>query len=98
MGRASGNHRDADAASARNGAVSRTLSAATTRTLQVRPAGDHHKVVTVTSDHSDRAPHCTRPCSDCPWRLDAVGEFPPEAFVHSAGTAYDLAPSTFACH
>lgn len=27
-----------------------------------------------------------------------MGEFPPEAFVHSASTAYDLAENTFACH
>jgi hypothetical protein len=79
-------------------AVSRTPRPSTARTLQVRPAGDQHQVVTVASDRSDRAPHCTRPCSDCPWRIDAVGEFPPEAFVHSAGTAYDMATSTFACH
>jgi len=79
-------------------AVSRTPRPSTTRTLQVRPAGDQHQVVTVASDRGDRAPHCTRPCSDCPWRLDAVGQFPPEAFVHSAGTAYDMATSTFACH
>lgn len=27
-----------------------------------------------------------------------MGEFPAEAFRHSASTAYDMAPNTFACH
>lgn len=41
----------------------------------------------------------TRPCSTCPWRLDApTGVFPPEVFRHSARTTYDLADSVFACH
>ncbi|MDL5034348.1 DUF6283 family protein [Pelomonas sp. APW6] len=39
-----------------------------------------------------------RPCGDCPWRKDAVGEFPAEAFRHSAATAYDMSDRTFACH
>jgi hypothetical protein len=39
-----------------------------------------------------------RPCSNCPWRKDAVGKFPAEAFRHSANTAYDMAQHTFACH
>lgn len=38
------------------------------------------------------------PCETCPWRIDAIGEFPAEAFRHSAPTAYDLATHTFACH
>lgn len=38
------------------------------------------------------------PCGDCPWRKDAVGIFPAEAFRHSASTAYDMAENTFACH
>ncbi|MFI6594947.1 DUF6283 family protein [Nonomuraea sp. NPDC050536] len=41
----------------------------------------------------------TRPCPSCPWRRDSpVGVFPPEAFRHSARTAYDLATTKFACH
>jgi hypothetical protein len=32
------------------------------------------------------------------WRVDANGEFPAEAFRHSASTAYDMAQHTFACH
>ena len=39
-----------------------------------------------------------KPCPTCPWRTDAVGEFPAEAFRISAHTAYDAAISTFACH
>lgn len=52
--------------------------------IQIRPAGagDYRK----------------RPCSDCPWRVDATGEFPPEAFRLTANTAYDLSQHTFACH
>lgn len=61
----------------------------------VRPAGDEHQVVTVEGGGSG---HCKRPCADCPWRVDATGEFPAEAFRHSASTAYDMAQNTFACH
>ena len=39
-----------------------------------------------------------QPCETCPWRLDATGEFPAEAFRHSAPTAYDMATEQFACH
>nr|WP_245598012.1 DUF6283 family protein [Ottowia thiooxydans] len=39
-----------------------------------------------------------QPCCNCPWRLDAVGEFPAEAFKQSAHTAYDLSVLAFACH
>jgi len=38
------------------------------------------------------------PCGGCPWRKDQDGEFPPEAFLCSAPTAYDMASHTFACH
>jgi hypothetical protein len=38
------------------------------------------------------------PCSDCPWRTDAVGGFPAEAFRHSAETAYDMSQHAFSCH
>jgi hypothetical protein len=38
------------------------------------------------------------PCAQCPWRVDNTGNFPPEAFRHSAITAYDLATEMFACH
>lgn len=67
----------------------------TAQVLEVRPAGPEHQVVTV---EGARTLYRRRPCSDCPWRIDATGEFPPEAFVHSASTAYDMAQNTFACH
>lgn len=38
------------------------------------------------------------PCGGCPWRKDQAGEFPPEAFLASASTAYDMAGNTFGCH
>lgn len=65
---------------------------------RVRPAGRHHQVVTVRSEDTFDRDYCKRPCADCPWRKDAVGLFPSEAFRHSAETAYDLATHTFACH
>ena len=62
---------------------------------RVRPAGDAHEVVTVTGGTGG---YRRRPCSSCPWRVDQTGLFPPEAFAHSAETAYDLAGNTFGCH
>ena len=61
----------------------------------VRPAGDAHQVVTVEGGQDT---YRRKPCSDCPWRVDAVGEFPAEAFRHSANTAYDMSTHMFACH
>lgn len=67
--------------------------------LLVRSAGNDHQVVTVISRYDeDQRRYCRKPCAKCPWRQDAVGEFPAEAFRHSAGTAYDMATHTFACH
>jgi hypothetical protein len=62
----------------------------------VRPADAHHQVLTVVTGKQDSALQ-HRPCACCPWRKDAVGEFPPEAFRHSARTAYDLAQTAFGC-
>lgn len=62
---------------------------------QVRAAGPDHQVVTVEGGHGT---YRLEPCPKCPWRVDAVGEFPSEAFRHSASTAYDMAQNTFACH
>lgn len=62
---------------------------------RVRPAGENHQVITVEGPH---AGHCSKPCPTCPWRVDAVGIFPAEAFRHSAPTAYDMAQHIFACH
>jgi hypothetical protein len=61
----------------------------------VRPAGPGHQVVTV---EGGRSGYRRKPCSGCPWRVDAVGAFPPEAFIHSARTANDMSEVTFACH
>ncbi|QOI07943.1 DUF6283 family protein [Pseudomonas savastanoi] len=63
--------------------------------IQTRPAGDDHQVVTVVGGSWK---YRKRPCPKCPWREDATGEFPPEAFIHSAGTAEDMSQHTFACH
>ena len=72
-----------------------------------RMAGDDHAVLTV---QGGGARYRKSPCDDCPWRRDAVGKFPPEAFIHSASTAYDVPdqvmlmiesgkePSVFGCH
>lgn len=69
---------------------------AKTRITDIRPAGQDHQVVTVTSDTP--MGYRRKPCSNCPWRVDAIGQFPAEAFRHSANTAYDMAGSEFACH
>lgn len=65
--------------------------------LGVRRAGLNHQVVTVKST-SEVKPYRRQPCATCPWRKDAAGLFPPEAFRHSADTAYDMAENKFACH
>lgn len=70
----------------------------TTRIEKVTPAGEHHQVVTVVTSGEKSKRYRRKPCVDCPWRRDAVGEFPPEAFVVSAHTAYDMSDSTFSCH
>lgn len=76
-----------------------------TRIVGRRMAGDEHAVVTVAGG-SNRFRR--RVCSDCPWRRDAVGKFPAEAFKLSANTGTDGAKMlgvsieeamhTFACH
>lgn len=63
--------------------------------VQIRPAGDDHQVVTVVGG---KGTYRRAPCSDCPWRKDATGIFPAEAFRHSANTAYDMSEHAFACH
>ena len=59
-----------------------------------RMAGEDHAVLTVVGGNGN----CAKPCADCPWRKDAVGVFPAEAFRHSAPCAYDAAMSMFGCH
>lgn len=65
------------------------------RVTRTTPAGDAHQVLRVEgpSDGYQR-----QPCRDCPWRVDATGVFPPEAFLASAHTSYDAALEQFACH
>lgn len=69
-----------------------------------RLAGDEHLVLTIEGcgGHYRR-----RPCGGevstperpgCPWRVDATGHFPAEAFAHSANTADDLSGKMFGCH
>ncbi|KVD30185.1 hypothetical protein WK59_13075 [Burkholderia ubonensis] len=62
---------------------------------RIRAAGPDHQVVTV---EGGRGSYRRKPCAKCPWRIDATGEFPADAFRHSAETAYDMATHTFACH
>lgn len=62
---------------------------------RTRPAGPEHQVLTLVGGKGN---YRRKPCSDCPWRRDAVGKFPAEAFKHSANTAYDMAEAKFACH
>lgn len=57
-----------------------------TRIIQRRSAGPNHAVNTVVGGGGL---YRRQPCSDCPWRQDAVGKFPAEAFRHSAKTAMD---------
>lgn len=66
--------------------------------LRVRPAGKDHQVLTVQTASRGAQAYCKQPCPDCPWRLDAVGKWPADAFRASAETAYDMATHTFACH
>ena len=71
---------------------------------RTRPAGSDHQVVSV---HGGVGTYRRRPCGGptstperpgCPWRVDAVGHFPAEAFEHSAETACDMSDQMFACH
>ncbi|MGP3505479.1 DUF6283 family protein [Paracidovorax citrulli] len=66
--------------------------------VMVRPAGEDHQVVTLQSVADGKRPFRKEPCAQCPWREDSVGVFPPEAFKHSAATAYDMSSHTFGCH
>lgn len=76
-----------------------------TKTIARRSAGNEHAVITVVGGgHGYRR----SPCEKCPWRVDAIGEFPAEAFRHSANTGtdgakllaigIDEATHTFGCH
>lgn len=65
------------------------------RVTERKMAGKDHAVLTVVGGKGDQL---VSPCPECPWRRVNVGNFPPEAFKHSATTAYDMALNTFACH
>jgi uncharacterized protein DUF6283 len=71
--------------------------------IDERPAGMDHVVTTLEGDDGYRR----EVCATCPWRLDAVGAFPAEAFLLSARTGCDASGfdlygegilSLFACH
>ena len=66
------------------------------RVSKVTPVDEQHQVVTVEGEGTWR--YMKKPCRDCPWRKDAVGIFPAEAFRVSAHTSYDMAKHTFGCH
>lgn len=61
----------------------------------VRPAGPFAQVVTVEGGKSS---YRKKPCPGCPWVKENDGDFPAEAFRHSAPTAYDMSRRVFACH
>lgn len=61
----------------------------------VTPADENHQVLTLVGGNGA---YRRQPCRDCPWRVDATGEFPAEAFRVSAHTAYDMADHMFGCH
>lgn len=65
------------------------------RRTRITPVDDNHQVVTVVGGERN---FMKRPCADCPWRKDAVGIFPAEAFRVSAHTSYDMSTSAFGCH
>lgn len=67
----------------------------TAEVTAVRPAGADHQVVTVVGGSGL---YRRKPCATCPWRVDAVGEFPAQAFRVSAPVSYDMAERTFGCH
>lgn len=62
---------------------------------KITPADENHQVVTLRGAGGLQR---NKPCPTCPWRIDATGIFPAEAFRISAPTAYDAAFNTFACH
>jgi len=62
---------------------------------RIRPAGERDQVVTLAGGSGT---YRRKPCGPCPWVEENAGDFPAEAFVHSAGTSYDLSTHRFACH
>lgn len=74
------------------------MSKRAVKIVKETPADHNHQVVTLMTSGADTMVHRKQPCPNCPWRKDAVGEFPSEAFRISAHTAYNMAQETFACH
>lgn len=64
-----------------------TKSRRETKILAHRLAGDDHAVLTFVGGTQG---YRREPCATCPWRVDAIGEFPAEAFRHSAGCGIDV--------
>ena len=79
----------------RGNTVERKVTIESARPAGFNEHGEEHQVVTVTGGAGS---YRRTPCPNCPWRVDAVGEFPAEAFRLSARTAYDMATELFACH
>ena len=75
--------------------MAKSLKYSEPKVAETRPAGEAHQVVTLVGGSRG---YRRKPCKTCPWRVDATGEFPAEAFRHSAHTAYDMSDHTFACH
>lgn len=65
------------------------------RITRVRPADENNQVLSV---EGGEGLYRRSPCGGCPWRVDQTGEFPAEAFAHSADTAMDMSGRTFGCH
>lgn len=65
------------------------------KVTDIRPVDTGNQVVTVIGG---TGAYRRRPCPDCPWRKDATGKFPAEAFRHSANTAHDMSDRGFGCH
>lgn len=63
--------------------------------IKTTPADENHNVLTIAKTNTK---YMKQPCSDCPWKKSAVGEFPAEAFRISAHTSYDMNDKTFGCH
>lgn len=66
------------------------------RLVGANSRGEQHAVNRIEGGNAHA--HRRAVCPTCPWRKDAVGEFPAAAFKVSAPTCYDMAIETFACH
>lgn len=75
--------------------MSRKTTITNARPAGLNGRGEDHQVITVIGSGGG---YRRTPCPNCPWRVDAVGEFPAEAFKHSAHTAYVMSQEAFGCH